>query len=278
MTGFSADWLRLRETIDRRSRNAAVSAALHAALAARCEITVVDIGCGTGANLRATAPLLGARQDWTLVDNDMELLRHAREALSGWADTVVSDSKGLALTKDDRSIRVRFRHADVALDPDSALGDRVDLVTASAFFDLVSQSFIERFVAAIAHRTAAFYAVLTYNGVQDWLPPRAEDDRFRQAFNVHQAGDKGFGPAAGARAFAILANACNAAGYRVEVGASPWRINRDDDALMRELAEGAAAAVAATGLIDAATLEAWRAYSRSGVVVGHDDLLALPAR
>ena len=31
-------------------------------------ITVVDLGCGTGSNLRATAPLLGPEQHWTLVD------------------------------------------------------------------------------------------------------------------------------------------------------------------------------------------------------------------
>ena len=36
----------------------------------RRPIRVVDLGCGTGSNLRATAPLLGAEQHWTLVDYD----------------------------------------------------------------------------------------------------------------------------------------------------------------------------------------------------------------
>ena len=35
---------------------------------------VLDLGAGTGANLRATAPLIEAPQHWVLADNDVELL------------------------------------------------------------------------------------------------------------------------------------------------------------------------------------------------------------
>ena len=278
MGEFSAAWLRLREPVDRRSRNSAVAAALHGALGLNRDIRVVDIGCGTGANLRATAPLLGPEQSWTLVDNDRALLTCASEALNNWADTAALVPYGLSLTKNGMKIAVRFRHADVAGDIDGALGDGVDLVTASAFFDLVSQNFIERFVGAVVRRNATLYAVLTYNGTQNWLPRCAEDTRIFEAFNAHQAGDKGFGPAAGPRAAEILAGVCEAAGYRMELGDSPWDIGRDDDALLKELVDGVAAAVLETGMIDAAALAAWHAHPRSGVFVGHSDILALPPR
>jgi hypothetical protein len=278
MGEFSSAWLRLREPVDRRSRNSNVAAALPGALGIRGDIRVVDIGCGTGANLRATAPLLGPEQTWTLVDNDMALLTCASETLAAWADTAISVPGGLSLNKNGMKIVVRFRHADVAGDIDHALGRGVDLVTASAFFDLVSQTFIERFVTAVARRNATLYAVLTYNGALDWLPWRAEDARISQAFNTHQQGDKGFGPAAGPRASEILADVCEAAGYRMQVGDSPWDVGRDDHALLRELTDGVAAAVSETGMIDAAALAAWHAHPRYGVLVGHSDILALPPR
>ena len=278
MGEFSAAWLRLREPVDRRSRNANVAAALRGTLGVRGAIRVVDIGCGTGANLRATAPLLGPEQTWTLVDNDGALLTCASETLAAWADTATPVPDGLSLNKNDMKIVVRFHHADAARDIDHALGGGVDLVTASAFFDLVSPSFIERFVAAVVRRNATLYAVLTYNGALHWLPRRAEDTRISDAFNTHQHGDKGFGPAAGPRAPEILADACEAAGYSIEVGDSPWDVGRDDDALLRELTDGVAAAVSETGMIDPAALSAWHAHPRFSVFVGHSDILALPSR
>jgi hypothetical protein len=277
-TEFSADWLRLREAADRRARNPAIAAGLSAAFATRAKIGVVDLGCGTGANLRATARLLGPTQDWTLIDNDRALLDRARVILCEWADMATPAEHGLRLAKDGKTILVRFRHADVGRDPAAALGDRVDLVTASAFFDLVSRAFIDLLVAAAAQRNAALYAVLSYNGVQLWSPAGAEDQRIVQAFNAHQGGDKGFGPASGPLGAAYLAGACAAAGYRVEDGDSPWRIGRDEAALLQALAAGAAAAVAETGLVDAASIAVWRARAWSGVVVGHTDVLALPVR
>jgi hypothetical protein len=74
MSGFSAEWLALREPYDRLARNADVQAAVVAALAGRASLGIVDLACGTGANVRALGPRLAARQNWRLVDNDLSLL------------------------------------------------------------------------------------------------------------------------------------------------------------------------------------------------------------
>jgi trans-aconitate methyltransferase len=71
---------------DHRSRNRKLEHALAKHFDGWRPITVVDLGCGTGSNLRATAPLLGPEQHWTLVDHEQALLDAAAERLTAWAD------------------------------------------------------------------------------------------------------------------------------------------------------------------------------------------------
>lgn len=277
MGDFSTEWLRLREPVDRRSRSATVAEAVRRAFLGVRAVRVVDIGCGTGANLRATAPLLGADQEWILLDNDPALLGAAPGILGAWADEVRQGPDGLVMRKDGKTVRVRFQHADLAADPGGALASGPDLVTASAFFDLVSEAFVDRFVSAVVLHRAAFHTVLTYDGIQGWWPVTALDERVCQAFNAHQTGDKGFGPAAGPGAPALLRRAFDAVGYVTAVGDSPWVLGPDDRYLMDQLAEGIASAAAETGSLTAEEIAAWRGIRRDAARVGHEDILALPA-
>ncbi|MBC7802227.1 MAG: class I SAM-dependent methyltransferase [Gemmatimonadaceae bacterium] len=276
MGEFSAGWLRLREPVDRRSRNATVAAALRDHFAGRPRVDVVDIGCGTGANLRATAALLGTRQDWCLIDHDPALLDCARDTLATWADTAERDADALVLTHAGRTITVRFRQVDLARDVDGALGDAPDLVTASAFFDLVSAPFIDALVQATVRRHAVFHTVLTVSGVHQWSPETEWDGATSRAFNAHQESDKGFGGAAGPHATALLATGFEAAGYRVATGDSPWTLGPADDALLQELNIGIAGAVAETGPGGMTLSAQWSTVRRTGAVVGHTDLVAIP--
>src|SRR6266705_3435723 len=77
MSGFSAEWLALREPYDLAARNAAVLEAVVSAFIEQTSISVVDLACGTGATLRAIGPHLPPRQTWRLVDNDLSLLAKA---------------------------------------------------------------------------------------------------------------------------------------------------------------------------------------------------------
>lgn len=276
MSGFSADWLALREPADMRARNGELAAALAARLGQRAHIDVVDLGSGTGSNLRGTAPLLGQSQAWTLVDYDAKLLEAARGALAGWADSSRVIDDRLELAKDGRRITVGFRQADLARDLAAGLGQSADLVTASALFDLASAAFIRSFANEVAVRRAVFYTVLTYNGIQRWTPRHPADSQMVAAFHAHQMRDKGFGPSAGPTAPAHLADAFRAAGYSVMEGDSPWRLSSREAALVEELARGYLTAVGETGKVDAATLDSWSRVVRTGAEVGHTDTLAVP--
>jgi len=276
MSGFSPEWLALREPVDHRSRAADVARQLQQHFSGRKSVRVVDLGCGTGSNIRGTFHLLPDRQEWTLVDYDPRLLSAAREALAAWSDRNESADDGLIVHKDGKTLRVSLRQSDLNVALDDALGQDADLVTASAFFDLCSADFIERFAAAVARRRAVFFTVLTYNGQQTWTPAHPADRELRDAFCAHQRGDKGFGPSAGPEAAASLRAAFAGAGYDVREGDSPWVMDMADGSLIADLARGFAGAVAETGVVAPATVAAWQAVTRSGAVVGHTDTLAIP--
>jgi len=275
-TGFSAEWLDRREPADHRSRNRKLQRALAKHFDGWRPITVVDLGCGTGSNLRATAPLLGPEQHWTLVDHEQALLDAAAERLTAWADGADWKDGRLALFKGAKRINVAFQRVDLMRDLPAALRPNANLVTASALFDLASVEFIAAFAAAVAAGRSAFYTVLTYDGDQRWTPDHEADAALAEAFHAHQRRDKGFGPAAGPDAPDALSDAFSSAGYAVSEGDSAWRLGAGDEALIAELATGFAEAVRETGLIDAPTIADWRALARTGAVVGHTDTLALP--
>jgi hypothetical protein len=120
MGDFSADWLALREAADSRAR----SALLVRRLADRFEkspsthrtepLRILDLGCGTGANLRYLAPRLGlllgdgrwARQDWTCVDRDLGLIATLPRLTADWA-------KGLGLTAAAQGEELRIQGSDL---------------------------------------------------------------------------------------------------------------------------------------------------------------------
>lgn len=255
MSGFTADWLALRAKADRRARNAAVAARLAEAFAGQEGPAVVDIGAGTGANLAATAPLLPRPHHWRLVDHDADLLAKARAPEGVTVEPVVADLV-----------------AGVA----PLLQPRPQLVTASAFFDLVGAAWLDAFVDAVAGAGAAVYAVLTYDGRQEWGGAHALDGAVLAAFNAHQRQDKGLGPALGPGAHRALADRLAAAGYAVSEGASDWRLEAPRDAaLIAALAEGTGAALAPALGPGARDWAAARARA-GAVMIGHRDLVALP--
>lgn len=277
MSGFSPDWLALREPADHAARNPQVLAAVGSTFAGRQSLSVIDLGCGAGSNLRGSYSVLPARQHWTLVDADSRLLSVARRKLAEWADEAQEQGEELVLRKDDKTLTVDFRQADLTKDLEWVLGWQPDLVTAAALFDLASVRWLERFVASLVSMRLPLYTVLTYDGRESWAPAHPEDQRMLAAFNHHQHSDKGFGPAAGPEATEALAQAFRKSGTAVTVGESPWLLGADHADLVRELAAGIAAAVTETGHVSPEAIASWLDAKRgASVTIGHQDLWARP--
>ena len=279
---FSPEWLALREPADHASVNAKVRDALRARFADTDTIRVVDLGCGAGSNLRGTWDALGPKQHWTLVDYDPKLLAAAKSRLTafGKAKSVDNDALRLSMPR-GAFIDVAFKQADLSTGNFEPVIGGADLVTAAALFDLISASVINQLVSGIVKNRQSFITVLTYDGIASWLPGHPADNSLREAFNSHQRGDKGFGPALGPAATDALAEAFQAQGYRVVRGKSPWVLDRSFLQLRRELDQGFAGAVRETAQVPEAEIDSWLAARLSSddavTIIGHEDLLAVPA-
>jgi hypothetical protein len=237
--------------------------AVAAAFADAPAVAVTDLGCGTGATMRAVAKLLPARQNWRLVDNDEALLEKAADAAPAGAEVA--------------AVAVNLAGAI-----DSVLSD-CDLVTTSALLDLVSAAWLDRLVDALARLSRPFYAALSYDGTVALSPQSRLDAEVIAAVNRHQRTDKGFGPALGPDAARIAPGRLRDAGFTVIEGRSDWRFGPDDRAIQMAMLAGWAGAAGETG-VDPAIIAQWLCERRDHVSagrlqmrVGHIDFFATPS-
>lgn len=265
MSGFSADWLALREPFDARARNPAVLDAVVALLSYYPSVRIIDIACGTGSTLRALAPRLSVQQNWHLVDNDLGLLARA------------------TATARPASVTAAAIVLDLNRDLEAALDGPVDLVTASALLDLVSEAWLERLAVEIAARSIPIYAALSYDGRITIDPADPLDDAIIAAVNAHQRTDKGFGQALGPTAASLAIARFEKLGYSVIHGKSDWAVGPDDRDMQLDTLAGWAGAARELGDLSLADTAGWLMRrrdavnaGRSSIRVGHVDIFAGP--
>lgn len=263
MSGFSAEWLALREPADVAARSEVVTAAVVSALSGRVPVRVADLGCGSGSNIRYLASRLPQPQVWRLVDHDPDLLAVARSRVPQAVDTRVADLRAL----------------------DASLIDGCTLVTASALLDLVSDAWVRHFAALCRAAGAVVLVALNYDGRMTCTPADPDDGFVRDMVNAHQRTNKGFGPALGPDSGPRTAQALADVGYHVVVDKSDWVIGPDQAELQRQLIAGWADAAVELRPSEAERVRAWQRRrlacvddGESTVQVGHDDVAGIPVR
>lgn len=289
---IEASWLALRYRADARAREHSLSLVRAAAAHLRATsllapkppaapaVVVVDVGAGTGANLRWLGPHLdqalesALRQDWRLLDHDAALLDAVEETHPTW-------------------LRSSTRHTGAAGTLTTLLEAASPplLVTCSALLDLLTPAQIDELVTAtVAGADAALWS-LSVTGKVDLTPGHADDARVSELFNSDQ--QRGTAPSAGVETLAgpdgwrLAAEAFTARGWSVTTVGSPWVLGTGDEPLVVRLLTERAAAASATdpGSKDQRLIESWLARRLKHLDVGvlsvridHTDLLALPVK
>lgn len=285
MTGFSAEWLALREAADHEARDQTLVEHLVAWRQATGPIEVADLGAGAGSNLRYLAPRLSGSQSWRLYDRDRRLLETALDHTEAWAGRLE-----LACRRDGDQLWISGGGLDlqVACVP-LGLADRLaelelpneGLVTAAALLDLVSEPWLAHLARRCGERRSAFHAALSYDGNIECRPANDADHLIRRLVNRHQVGDKGFGPALGPTAAEVAARLFRDQGYQVKTAASDWTLDAGQSSLQAQLLGGWAAAAMEIAPERMSEIRAWQRRRISGLaqtgarlVVGHQDVLA----
>jgi hypothetical protein len=286
VSGFSAEWLALREPFDAAARSAPLVASLRAHLpegTGAAPLAVVDLGAGAGSNLRYLAPLLGGTQHWRLVDHDAALLHAALDTTSAWAEAL-----GARVERRPEALAIRARDfaCDVVVEPYDLRDLAVlalppgALVTAAALLDLVAATWLEKLARRCEAARASVCFALCYDGRTVATPAEPEDAAVLAAFNRHQLGDKGFGPALGPGAGRAAEAAFTRLGYEVATAPSDWLIDASAHEVQRALLDGWRDTALELHAVVSDELGAWHerrlahvAAGRSMLRVGHVDVV-----
>src|SRR5436190_1787015 len=154
-----SSWLALREPADKAARSAALTQAIAAELLGDRPLRILDLGGGTGSNVRYLSSRLPVPQQWLVIDRDPDLLSEVSGASADChVDTLCRNLGSL----DDPAI-FSGRH----------------LVTASALLDLVSDQWLRALAERCRTSRAAALFALNYNGRSECMPVEAEDDAIR---------------------------------------------------------------------------------------------------
>lgn len=275
-TLFAADWLALREPADACARSSRLAEAAGDWLASRtlnCA-EIIDLGAGTGANLRYLAPRLATNQSWTLIDHDASLLARAAEStLPAHAHRTVS-------------LTTRTIDLDACFDDLPSEG----LVTASALLDLVSRRWIEKLIQACYRANCAVLFALSVDGHMQigdpstQTPETKRDDAwiFKQVA-THQRRNKGMGRALGSDGPEVLRQVLAETGYQVYSAVTPWRLDTVDLKLALAALDEWARAAATAAPESSYFIQTWQTQRQTALrqgfcslQIGHHDVLGLP--
>ena len=285
MTGFDVGWLDRRESADAAARSAGLLEQLAQLVREREPTQFVDLATGTGANLRAVAPWLGAEQRWVAVDHDPALLAAFTDRMRRWAvqrgGKLQTRSETVEVLLPDSRLEIELVTCDLSNGLDALSLSPACVVTASALLDLVSEDWLSRVVERCRVLGSIACFALTYDGTVTLNPPVSDDDWIIAALNRHQRGDKGFGPALGPAAADVAHRLFEQAGFRTLVSRSDWQLGAADADLQAALFTGWAEAALDLFPQQPERIAAWLAARQSHIgagtanaSVGHLDLLA----
>ena len=284
--GFSEQWLALREPADHAARSTTLGSKLAGWAKQHESLNIVELGAGTGSNLRYLMPQLGQNQHWVLIDNDADLLNRLPEILHPWAKknaaSITANKNELLIEHENYSATVTVRLLNLAEQLDKLPMHNVDLLTASALLDLTSASWLDQLANLVAEHQCSCLFVLNYDGNIHWQPKLDSDNTIKELLNLHQLKNKGFGHALGPEAGAYFAGVLEQLGRSIDTDDSNWSISEQSQALQQAIVDGWATAALEQNNAQSEIIDDWHGRRRkiiesaeSSLIVGHVDVLSL---
>ena len=176
MHEFNNNWLKLRETVDKKSRNLKIIQLINKKFDNNTPVSIIDLGTGTGSNFNYLKPKLKFSQNWVFTDISLNSINYFKQNLK----------------LSNKIIKTKFQIFDVINDLDKIKFKSFDIVTGSAFLDILPKNWFYKFHKFNSKTEIVLFA-LNYNGDFKFLPKHKNDKIIVNLFNKDQKTDKGIG-------------------------------------------------------------------------------------
>ena len=269
------------EAIDRRFRNGDVSDALTGWFSGRSALRVLDLACGTGANMRALAPILPPDQDWIMLTGSEAEEEQVRDLLFRWAPAAEEIAGGLKIERQGLRIAVRFERHDVAASGTMPDCEAAGLVVLDQNALRLTTSTFAAIANACARMGAVVHARCLYDGRIKLQPHHPADAQMTAALHRRLMEQTPLGAASGPLAASQLAERLELAGYSVIEGPGNAVLKAagpqgTDGALMRAILSQMAEAQRAVARGHDKMIDTWAARPRTVMEISKTDLVAFP--
>jgi SAM-dependent methyltransferase len=266
----------LKEAADKRAKNSDVSDAVSGWFEGRTSIDVLDLHAGTGATLRALAPLLAQDQAWTLYARDAAEEALARDHLTRWDPSARATEDGLLIDRQGQKIAVRFKLHDVVAAGGKLAEPPPSLVVIDDDLMRYPAVVIRMLVAVLADRRSVMHARLIYDGRLKLMPHHAADGAFTAALHRRFMRDAGYGEAMGPQAANELSEQLRLSEYSVIEGPSHLHLRAAEAPLIRAVQKELAEAQRIVAKGHDVMIDAWLARPRVTLEISQTDLVGVP--
>ena len=174
MHKFENSWLFQREKVDNLSKNISIIKKINSFFKSYNEIRIIDLGTGTGSNFRYLSKKIKYKnQSWTLMDLSKSSLNEAKK-------NIVINNK---------IKKINLKHDDIIKNIHQHTFKDYDLVTGSAFLDIMPLDWFNKFYK-LNTNTKLVYFSINYDGYFKFFPKHNLDKDVLKLFNNDQKSKK----------------------------------------------------------------------------------------
>ena len=221
-------WLDERFTHDVSARNPTVEQACFDHFKESHLLNIVDIGSGTGSTFLALYHKIQIDQVWTFLEQDAELILHSKQRIVNQLT-----QEGFQIEQSDKVITFRKKGHKITLKTinesivniDKVINlEKVDLVTASAIFDLFSiEQYIE-FDKVLKENKVGILSVMNYTDMR-FIPEDVMDKECISTYHDHMCRKQHFGVGMGPNCRKEIVSYYNSTNRQFTQGESLWMLD-----------------------------------------------------
>lgn len=237
-TNFTIQWLKDRFPYDSVARNKRVEQSCLDYYRDRKNISLLDIGSGTGASCIYFMEKWSASQIWTLVELNPALAAASIERIEDYAAqngyVTQRGAQQLFLQKEQKFVTVNVLQKSFLELDDFIDWGSIDLVTATAVFDLLSKEMFADFIQPLIAHKIPLLATINYERMII-TPDDYKSDLFSELYTAHMKRPQTFGVSMGGDSAYEMYQVFRNNGLSYKAGQSHWFIHQEDELMITYL-------------------------------------------